>query len=43
MANWLIKFRELMGKIADFFITGRKAGAWSKENGPNIDNKKVIK
>ena len=31
---WLKKLRVIMGRIADFFIAGREAGAWSKKDGP---------
>lgn len=37
---WLVKFRSIMGKIADFFIAGRAAGAWSQKNGPDVGPKK---
>lgn len=39
MPIWLTKIRVVLGKIADFFIAGRAAGAWSKGQGPDIKPK----
>jgi len=42
MPTWLTKIRWWMGKIADFFIAGRNAGAWNKKPGaPGLDPKQT--
>jgi hypothetical protein len=34
ISSWLLTARKIIGRIADFFIAGRTAGMWSKEDGP---------
>jgi len=41
--EWLTKIRFVMGKITDFLIAGRNAGAWDKKPGGFEGDDKVTK